>query len=68
MIPEKLSFLPLSRRQIEAVFSGGHFTSDAGLFLLREIDKRHRLTQQLADVLADQRDPPKQNAGRSARL
>ena len=30
MVPEKLTFSPLSRRQIEADFSGGHITSDAG--------------------------------------
>jgi hypothetical protein len=33
MVPEKLTFSPLSRRQIEADFSGGHITSDAGLLL-----------------------------------
>jgi len=48
MVPEKLTFSPLSRRQIEADFSGGHITSDAGLLLLREVDKQHRLTRRLA--------------------
>jgi hypothetical protein len=57
MVPEKLTFSPLSRRQIEADFSGGHITSDAGLLLLREVDKRHRLTQRLASVLNDSRNP-----------
>ena len=57
MIPEKLTFSPLSRRQIEADFSGGHITSDAGLLLLREVDNRHRLTQRLASVLHDPRSP-----------
>ena len=56
MVPEKLTFSPLSRRQIEADFSGGHITSDAGLLLLREVDKQHRLTQRLAETLTDQRD------------
>jgi hypothetical protein len=42
---KKLTFSPLYRRQIEADFSGGHITSDAGLLLLREVDKQHRLTQ-----------------------
>jgi len=45
MIPGKLTFSPLSRRQIEAGSSGGHITSDAGLLPLREVDKQHRLTQ-----------------------
>jgi hypothetical protein len=38
MVPEKLTFSALSRCQIEADFSGGHITSDAGLLLLREVD------------------------------
>ena len=53
MAPEKLTFSPLSRRQIEADFSGGHITSGAGLILLREVDKKHQLTQRLATVLDD---------------
>ncbi|WP_238326122.1 transposase, partial [Halomonas sp. A3H3] len=57
MVPEKLTFSPLSRRQIEADFSGGHITSDAGLLLLREVDKHHRLTRRLATVLHDPRAP-----------
>ena len=57
MVPEKLTFSPLSRRQIEADFSGGHITSDAGLLLLREVDKQHRLTRRLAAVLHDPRAP-----------
>ena len=57
MVPQKLTFSPLSRRQIETDFSGGHITSDAGLLLLREVDKQHRLTQRLAETLTDQRDP-----------
>ncbi|MGP9576351.1 IS1380 family transposase, partial [Halomonas sp. AOP42-C1-46] len=57
MVPEKLTFSPLSRRQIEADFSGGHITSDAGLLLLREVDKQHRLTHRLASVLHDPRAP-----------
>ena len=55
MVPEKLSFSPLGRRQIEADFSGGHISSDAGLLLLREVDKRHGLTRQLSGALNDSR-------------
>ncbi|MBT13419.1 MAG: IS1380 family transposase [Oceanospirillaceae bacterium] len=57
MVPETLTFSPLARRQIEADFSGGHITSDAGLLLLREVDKQHRLTRRLASVLQDPRTP-----------
>ena len=56
MVPQRLIFTPLSRRKIEADFSGGHITSDAGLLLLREVDKQHRLTQRLAETQTDQRD------------
>lgn len=59
MLPHKLTFSPLQRRRIEADFSGGHITSDAGLLLLREVDHRHRLTRRLADALDDPRDPSK---------
>ena len=57
MVPKKLTFSPLSRRQIEADFSGGHITSDAGLLLLREVDNQQQLTQRLATVLDDARNP-----------
>lgn len=57
MVLEKRTFSPLSCRQIEADFSGGHITSDAGLLLLREVDKQHRLTQLLASVLHGPRNP-----------
>ena len=57
MVPEKLTFSPLVRRKIEADFSGGHITSDAGLLLLREVDQQHRLTRRLASVLQDPRTP-----------
>lgn len=57
MVPEKLTFSPLVRRKIGAVFSGGNITSDAGLLLLREVDRQHRLTPRLASVLQDPRTP-----------
>ena len=56
MLPQKLSFSSLQRRQIEAEFSGGHITSDAGVLLLRELDKRHSISADLANSLVDERD------------
>lgn len=59
MLPESFTFSPLKKRQIQADFSGGHITSDAGLLLLREIDRRCRLTQDVAACLEDSRQAGK---------
>ncbi len=59
MVPEKLAFSPLGRCLIEADFSGSHISSDAGLLLLREVDKHHGLTRHLAGALNDSRTSPK---------
>lgn len=59
MVPEKLAFSPLSRREIEATFSGGHITSDAGLLLLREVERRQGLIKAVAAGLTDTRQPSK---------
>lgn len=54
-----LVFSSLSRRKISADFEGGRLTSDAGGLLLREVDRRIGLTKQLAECIADPRDPDK---------
>jgi hypothetical protein len=59
MLPETFTFTPLKKRQIQADFSGGHITSDAGLLLLREIDRKSRLTERVANCLADFRQTGK---------
>lgn len=53
----KLRFSKLGRRELEADFSGGAVSSDAGLLLLREVDRRLKLTERVAAVLDDPRDP-----------
>jgi hypothetical protein len=55
----QLSFrLPgLNGRRIEGNFQGGNVSSDGGLMLLREVDRRLGLTKALAKLLPDQRDP-----------
>jgi hypothetical protein len=56
---QPLLFSSLGRQQIVADFDGGRLTSDGGALLLREVDRRIRLTPALADALADPRDPAK---------
>ncbi|MDP6038740.1 MAG: IS1380 family transposase [Candidatus Latescibacteria bacterium] len=51
------SFSPLSGKKIEASFSGGSITSNAGVLLLREIDRQLGLTRALSKVISDPRDP-----------
>lgn len=53
----KLRFSKLGRRELEADFSGGAVSSDAGLLLLREVDRRLKPTERVAAVLDDPRDP-----------
>ena len=58
-ITEVLQFGRLSRRQVVADFRGGRLTSDAGVLLLREVDRRLGLLNAVTDCLADPRVPEK---------
>ena len=53
----KIEFPAFKRRKIEAQFSGGAITSDGGVLLLRSIDQRLKLTEQVAALISDPRDP-----------
>ena len=53
--PSTIDFSPLNRKKIEANFSGGSITSDGGLLLLREVDKRIDLTRRLSKLISDAR-------------
>jgi hypothetical protein len=55
-IPQ-IDFPFLGSRTIRARFDEAPISSDGGAVLLREVDRRLRLTQSLADVLPDRRDP-----------
>lgn len=55
--PDLFTFPSFDRRKIEASFSGGHVTSDAGVLLLREADRRLGLVAALNRGLTDPRDP-----------
>lgn len=53
----KLAFGRLGRRVVEANFQGGALSSDGGMMLLRQVDRRLGLSQAVAAVLHDPRDP-----------
>jgi hypothetical protein len=52
-----LEFAPFKRRQVVAEFDGGDVSSDGGVLLLRQLERRLGLLQQAASVLSDPRDP-----------
>lgn len=56
---DRLYFPPLNRRNIEVDFSGGHVSSDGGVLLLREVDRRIGLTDRISNLLPDLRDQSK---------
>ncbi len=50
-----LEFPPVKRRKVEADFTGGDITSNAGVPLLAQVDKAMELTRSVARVLQDSR-------------
>ena len=54
---QPLLFASLDRRQIVAEFDGGDLTSDGGLPLLREVDRRIGLLDAINNSLRDPRNP-----------
>ena len=52
-----LEFEGHRRRRVVAAFDGGPITSDAGLLLLRRVEQRLSLFDQVADCFTDHRDP-----------
>jgi len=55
----RVHFSSLSRKRIQADFSGGHLTSDGGALLLREVNRRTGLIDALASCISDPREPAK---------
>ena len=53
----RIGFSDLKRRRLEVDFGGGAVSSDGGLLLLREVDRRLKLTERVAAVVPDPRDP-----------
>lgn len=56
-LQKSFNFPSFDRRQIEANFAGGEVSSDGGIMLLREADRRLGLTAALDAVLPDPRHP-----------
>jgi Transposase DDE domain group 1 len=56
-IQKELGFPGFDRRKVEANFTGGDVSSDGGIMLLRQADRRLGLVRALDGVLADPRDP-----------
>lgn len=54
--PELFHFPAVKKRAVQASFTGGEVTSDGGLTLLRQTDRRIGLTRALARVLPDPRE------------
>ena len=53
--PLQLSFPGCQRRRVEASFSGGHVTSNGGVLLLRQADRKTGLLAAASKALADPR-------------
>lgn len=55
-ITEKIQFQALGRRRLEASFTGGSISSDAGALLLREVESRRGIMRRFAACFSDHRD------------
>ena len=54
---KRIEFAPFKRRRVQASFNGGDVSSDGGLLLVREVDRRLGLSERIAQALHDPRDP-----------
>jgi len=55
--PHQLEFQGLTRRMVVASFDGGTLSSDGGVLLLGEVDRRLGLLGQFAACFTDHRNP-----------
>ncbi len=55
-IPNKFNLGTIKGRKIIADFSGGRITSDAGIILMAELDKKLKITARFAQCFRDYRD------------
>lgn len=54
---QQMLFGRLGRREIEANFRGGAISSDGGVMLVRQADRKIGLSAAVATALSDPRDP-----------
>ena len=50
-------FPAVQRKKITAAFDGGRITSDGGVMLLAQAERRLGIAERLAQVIPDRRDP-----------
>ena len=55
--PVRPRLSPVAGKPVHAAFDGGRLTSDAGVLVLAEIERRLGIAERLARCLADPRDP-----------
>ena len=55
-IPNKFNFGTIKGRKVIADFGGGRITSDAGIVLLAELDRKLKITSHFAECFRDYRD------------
>ena len=51
------------RKKISVAFDGGSLSSDGGVLLLREVERRLRIAERLAACVVDRRDPSRIDHG-----
>ncbi len=55
-ISERLSFGKIKGREVIANFDGGRISSDAGIVLIAELDKKLKITAHFAECFQDHRN------------
>ncbi len=61
LLPKQLNFESIKGRKVIANFEGGRITSDGGIVLLAELDKKLKITARFAQCFRDYRDSPHVN-------
>ncbi|MDJ0633338.1 MAG: transposase, partial [Xenococcaceae cyanobacterium MO_188.B29] len=61
LLPKQLNFGSIKGRKVIANFEGESITSDGGIVLLAELDKKLKITARFAQCFRDYRDSPHVN-------